>query len=110
MGRRPAFEEVEGLGGGPSNHRACERGAQNLSPWVYPRLTGPNTNLGNCKQSCTGPRSCNPAAHDMAPLEGQAPLPGRLLDAFTDCRVDDWERFCAVVTDWEIEQYLTLFP
>jgi hypothetical protein len=36
MGRRPAFEEVEGLGGGPSTHRACERGAQNLSPFPYP--------------------------------------------------------------------------
>src|SRR5260370_42243165 len=36
MGRRPAFEEVESVGGGPSTHRPCERGAQNLLSSPYP--------------------------------------------------------------------------
>lgn len=36
MGRRPSFEEVEGLDGGPSTHRTCERGAQNLSSTGVP--------------------------------------------------------------------------
>ena len=40
----------------------------------------------------------------------QQALPGRLLDAFVDCRVDDWERFCAAVTDWEVEHYLQMIP
>jgi glutamine synthetase len=40
----------------------------------------------------------------------QQALPGKLYDAFMGCRVDDWERFCAAVTDWEVEEYLQLFP
>jgi hypothetical protein len=38
MGRRPAFEEVESVGGGPSTHRDCERGAQNLLFFSYPSV------------------------------------------------------------------------
>lgn len=37
-------------------------------------------------------------------------LPGRLYDAFLGCRTDDWESYCAAVTDWEYDRYLNLFP
>jgi glutamine synthetase len=37
-------------------------------------------------------------------------MPGKLYDAFLGCRTDDWESFCAAVTDWEREKYLRLFP
>jgi hypothetical protein len=78
MGRRPAFEEVEGLGGGPSTHRACERGAQNLSACVYPPHGGRKHEFAKL-QAIMQP-SLGVAAHDKrhtALLGGKTSLPGR---------------------------------
>lgn len=37
-------------------------------------------------------------------------LPGRLLEAYTALRRDEWERYCAQVSEWERERYLTYWP
>src|SRR3982074_459426 len=80
MGRRPAFEEVEGLGGGPSTHRACERGAQNLSLCVYPLVAGAKHESRKLQAIMQGAcRSGDADSARPAPLEGQASLPGRPL-------------------------------
>ena len=37
-------------------------------------------------------------------------MPGRLYRVFNHYKRDEWERYLAVVTDWELDQYLEVLP
>lgn len=37
-------------------------------------------------------------------------LPGDMFRVFHHYKSDEWERFCATVTDWDIEEYLEILP
>jgi hypothetical protein len=40
----------------------------------------------------------------------QSAMPGRLYKVFNHYKRDEWERYLAVVTDWELDQYLEVCP
>jgi glutamine synthetase len=40
----------------------------------------------------------------------QSALPGEMYKVFMHYKRDEWERFCATVTDWDIEEYLDVLP
>ena len=40
----------------------------------------------------------------------QSALPGEMLRIFTEYKQDEWERFNATVTDWDVETYLDCLP
>ncbi|WP_063740037.1 glutamine synthetase family protein [Amycolatopsis jejuensis] len=37
-------------------------------------------------------------------------LPGDLYRVFHHYKTDEWERFCAAVTEWDVEEYLDVLP
>jgi glutamine synthetase len=37
-------------------------------------------------------------------------LPGDMYRVFMHYKRDEWERFCAAVTDWDVEEYLDVLP
>lgn len=37
-------------------------------------------------------------------------LPGDMYRVFRHYKSDEWERFCATVTDWDVEEYLEILP
>ena len=37
-------------------------------------------------------------------------LPGEMYTVFRHYKRDEWERFCATVTDWDVEEYLDILP
>ena len=37
-------------------------------------------------------------------------LPADLYAAFVEYKTDEWERFCATVTEWHREMYLRALP
>jgi glutamine synthetase len=37
-------------------------------------------------------------------------LPGRLYKVFNHYKRDEWERYLASVTDWELNEYLEVLP
>jgi glutamine synthetase len=37
-------------------------------------------------------------------------LPGDMYRVFTHYKRDEWERFCASVTDWDVKEYLDILP
>jgi glutamine synthetase len=37
-------------------------------------------------------------------------LPGDMYRVFMHYKRDEWERYCATVTDWEVEEYLDVLP
>lgn len=37
-------------------------------------------------------------------------LPGEMLQVFTHYKRDEWERFCATVTQWDVDEYLDVLP
>lgn len=37
-------------------------------------------------------------------------LPGRMFEVYEDCKRDEWERFLATVTEWDLESYMDLVP
>jgi glutamine synthetase len=37
-------------------------------------------------------------------------LPGEMYDVFEHYKRDEWERFCAAVTDWDVNEYLDVLP
>ncbi len=40
----------------------------------------------------------------------QSAMPGEMLRVFTEYKTDEWERFNATVTDWDVETYLDCLP
>ena len=40
----------------------------------------------------------------------QAALPGEMYKVFIHYKRDEWDRFCATVSDWDIEEYLDVLP
>jgi glutamine synthetase len=37
-------------------------------------------------------------------------LPGDMYRVFEHYKRDEWERFMATVTDWDVEEYLDILP
>ena len=37
-------------------------------------------------------------------------MPGRLYKVFEHYKRDEWERFCATVSDWDVKEYLDILP
>jgi glutamine synthetase len=37
-------------------------------------------------------------------------LPGEMYKVFHHYKTDEWERFCATVSDWDIAEYLDVLP
>ena len=37
-------------------------------------------------------------------------LPGEMFRVFTHYKRDEWERYCAQVTDWDVQEYLDVLP
>ena len=37
-------------------------------------------------------------------------LPGEMYKVFEHYKRDEWERFMATVTDWDVEEYLDILP
>ena len=37
-------------------------------------------------------------------------LPGEMYTVFMHYKRDEWERFCATVTDWDVNEYLDILP
>jgi MoaA/NifB/PqqE/SkfB family radical SAM enzyme len=37
-------------------------------------------------------------------------LPGEMYTVFEHYKRDEWERFCATVTDWDVKEYLDILP
>ena len=37
-------------------------------------------------------------------------LPGDMFTVFEHYKRDEWERFCATVTDWDVDEYLDILP
>jgi glutamine synthetase len=37
-------------------------------------------------------------------------LPGEMFTVFEHYKRDEWERFCAAVTDWDVDEYLDVLP
>jgi Glutamine synthetase len=37
-------------------------------------------------------------------------LPGEMFTVFEHYKRDEWERFCAAVTDWDVKEYLDVLP
>tara|TARA_B100001750_G_C15329318_1_gene506399 strand:+ start:458 stop:778 length:321 start_codon:yes stop_codon:yes gene_type:complete len=37
-------------------------------------------------------------------------LPGEMYTVFEHYKRDEWERFMATVTDWDVEEYLDILP
>jgi glutamine synthetase len=37
-------------------------------------------------------------------------LPGDMLRVFWHYKTDEWERFCATVSDWDVKEYLDILP
>ena len=40
----------------------------------------------------------------------KAALPGDMYRVFMHYKRDEWERYCATVTDWDVEEYLDVLP
>ncbi len=40
----------------------------------------------------------------------QDALPGEMYKVFRHYKRDEWERFCATVTDWDVKEYLDILP
>ena len=40
----------------------------------------------------------------------KAALPDEMYRVFTHYKRDEWERFCAAVTDWDVKEYLDILP
>ncbi|WP_433521434.1 glutamine synthetase family protein [Nocardia pseudovaccinii] len=37
-------------------------------------------------------------------------LPQELRQVFVDCKTDEWNRYCAAITDWDLANYLNYLP
>jgi glutamine synthetase len=37
-------------------------------------------------------------------------LPGEMYKVFMHYKRDEWERYCATVTDWDVQEYLDVLP
>jgi glutamine synthetase len=37
-------------------------------------------------------------------------LPGESYGVYTHYKRDEWERFCATVSDWDVKEYLDILP
>ncbi len=37
-------------------------------------------------------------------------MPGDMYKVFRHYKTDEWERFCATVSDWDIAEYLDVLP
>ena len=37
-------------------------------------------------------------------------LPGEMFTVFEHYKRDEWERFCAAVSDWDVKEYLDILP
>jgi glutamine synthetase len=37
-------------------------------------------------------------------------LPGDMYTVFHHYKQDEWERFCATVSDWDVGEYLDILP
>ena len=37
-------------------------------------------------------------------------LPGEMYNVFMHYKRDEWERYCATVTDWDVNEYLDVLP
>jgi glutamine synthetase len=37
-------------------------------------------------------------------------LPGEMYTVFMHYKRDEWERYCATVTDWDVTEYLDVLP
>jgi glutamine synthetase len=40
----------------------------------------------------------------------QSALPGEMLKVFMHYKRDEWTRFIATVTDWDVKEYLDILP
>ena len=40
----------------------------------------------------------------------KAALPGDMYRVFSHYKRDEWERYCATVTDWDVQEYLDILP
>ena len=40
----------------------------------------------------------------------QKALPGDMYRVFMHYKRDEWERYCATVTDWDVKEYLDVLP
>jgi glutamine synthetase len=40
----------------------------------------------------------------------QRALPGDMYRVFMHYKKDEWERYCAEVTDWDVKEYLDVLP
>ena len=40
----------------------------------------------------------------------QDALPGEMYTVFHHYKQDEWERFCATVSDWDVAEYLDIMP
>jgi glutamine synthetase len=48
-------------------------------------------------------------ALDRDPVIQEA-LPGEMYRVFRHYKTDEWERFCATVSDWDVAEYLDVLP
>ena len=48
-------------------------------------------------------------ALDADPLI-QSAMPGEMFKVFRHYKRDEWERYCATVSDWDREEYLDILP
>ncbi|HZQ15813.1 MAG TPA: hypothetical protein VFA82_03475 [Gaiellaceae bacterium] len=50
----------------------------------------------------------------LTALEGddviRSALPGEMYDVFMHYKRDEWERYCATVSDWDVNEYLDVLP
>ena len=40
----------------------------------------------------------------------KASMPGDMYRVFRHYKWDEWERYCATVTDWDVQEYLDILP
>ena len=40
----------------------------------------------------------------------KASMPGDMYKVFRHYKWDEWERYCATVTDWDVQEYLDILP
>ena len=53
---------------------------------------------------------CCARGEPLADEIGKKALPGEMYTVFMHYKRDEWERYCATVTDWDVTEYLDVLP
>ena len=84
-------------------------GAAAVRRLVRRRTSSPPTARRGASRRCRAPSATRWSRWERTPSSRDA-LPPELYDAFVEYKTDEWERFCATVTEWHREMYLRAIP